>query len=320
MNRHGRRLRDGLLFRSSRTDFLNEREKSVIQRLGIKAIIDLRRKQEYERAEGDKILDEVFKPCVVKKGQVEEWKPSMRWGGADAARKRKRAAASDSSEGSSAVDGGSPPPARPSGRRYLVNMMTMDLIWYVFCQVNFFIRYISLILALVDWIFGWNLFVRLFNWLVLNRHPLSKQYVDLLEYAKPAVADILRLIICGENVPALIHCAHGKDRTGVIIAVILGALEVDDETIAQDYAKSESGLEPIKERLYRETVGRYGFNEDYVRADAATMREVLSELKRRYGSVSEYLESAGFTQAEQQQLKELFLETPAASSGSESDN
>lgn len=118
-------------------------------------------------------------------------------------------------------------------------MMTMDLIWYVFNQVNFFIRYISLILVLTDWLFGCHLFVRLFNWLVVNHQTLSKQYVDILEYTKPAVADILRLLISDDNVPVLIHCAHGKDRTGVMIAVILGCLGVEDELIAEDYAQSE---------------------------------------------------------------------------------
>ena len=210
----GRRVRDGILFRSSRTDFLTEKEKGVFDELGIRAIIDLRRTKEYKTAEGEKLLDDMYDPCVVKKGKVEEYRRKGR-------------------KGSDSTDGGY------RGRRFLVNMMTMDLIWYVFKQVNFFIRYISLILVLVDWVFGCHLFVRLFNWLVVNRQSLSRQYVDMLEYTKPAIADIMRLIVDGDNTPVLIHCAHGKDRTGVIIAVILGCLGIDDETISQDYAQSE---------------------------------------------------------------------------------
>ena len=224
-NRQGKKIKNGQLFRSSRTDFLTESEKHAFHQLGIKTIIDLRRTKEYEKAEGEKLLDESYDPYIVKKGQVKEWVPP-RW--SKTARKRKTAAA-DTDE----TDG------QKRGRRYLVNLMTMDLIWYVFLQVNFFIRYISLILALVDWLFGVHLFVRFFNWLVVNNQSLSKQYFDILEYTKPAVADILRLIIEGDNVPVLVHCAHGKDRTGVIIAVILACLEVDDEVIAQDYAESE---------------------------------------------------------------------------------
>ena len=225
MTQHGQRVRDGLLYRSSRTDFLTEEEKAHFQHLGIKSIIDLRRKSEYERADGDKVLDDMYVPCVVKHGKVSKLKPSLRWGGG-ALRKRK-----PGRKDSDATDA-------PPGKRYLVNMFTMDLIWYIFSQVNFFIRYLTLILVLIDWLFGCQLFVRFFTWAVLNRQTLAQQYVTLLVYTKSAVAEILRLIIEGGNVPVLIHCAHGKDRTGLIVAVILGCLEVDDETIAQDYAKS----------------------------------------------------------------------------------
>ena len=45
---------------------------------------------------------------------------------------------------------------------------------------------------------------------------------------------------------------------------------------------SQSGLESIKERLWQETVQRYGVKEEFVKAEADTMREVLAELTRRY--------------------------------------
>ena len=61
----------------------------------------------------------------------------------------------------------------------------------------------------------------------------------ILEFSKPAVVDTMRLIVEGDNIPILILCAHGKDRTGMIVAIILACLEVDDEIIALDYAQSE---------------------------------------------------------------------------------
>ena len=44
----------------------------------------------------------------------------------------------------------------------------------------------------------------------------------------------------------------------------------------------QSGLECIKERLWQETVQRYGVNKEFVKAEADTMREVLAELRKRY--------------------------------------
>lgn len=218
-NRYGRKVRDGLLFRSSRTDFLTDGEVDQFLELGVKAIIDLRRNAEYIKADGDKILDRAYQPCILKKGKIKDWKAS------------RQAPARESSNGK---DGS---PCR--GKRYLVNMMTIELIKEVFSQVNFVIRYSSLVLLAVDWFFGCHLFVRLFSHLVSNHQTLAEQYVGMLEHVKPVVADIMRLLLDESNVPVLIHCAHGKDRTGVIIALILGCLEVEDEIIATDYSLSE---------------------------------------------------------------------------------
>ena len=229
MTSNKRRVKDGLLYRSSRTDFLSEDEKTNFFKLGIKSIIDLRRKSEYERADGEKVLDDVYSPCVMEKGKVADLKPSMRWGGQLRRRQNK-------SEDSFVPTEVSPPIRR---KRYLVNMLTMDLIWSVFTKVNFFVRYLSLILVLVDWLFGCHYFVKFFYWAVINRQTMASQYVQILEFTKGAVVDILRVVLDDKNIPVLIHCAHGKDRTGLIVAVILSCLGVDDDVIAEDYAKSE---------------------------------------------------------------------------------
>lgn len=224
-----RGVRDGLLYRSSRTDFLTEEEKGNFSRLGIKTIIDLRRKSEYERADGEKILDDVYSPCVIKKGKVTDLKPSMRWG---SQLRRRQPKSPDNSESTETAP-------TSTKKRYLVNMLTMDLIWYFFTKVNFFVRYLSLILVLVDWLFGCHYFVKFFYWAVINRQTMASQYVQILEFTKDAVVDILRMVSEDDNVPVLIHCAHGKDRTGLMIAVILSCIGVDDDVIAEDYAKSE---------------------------------------------------------------------------------
>lgn len=218
-NKHGQKVRDGLLFRSSRTDFLTDEEVDRFFQLNIKSIIDLRRNEEYIEADGPKILDSSYKPCILKKGKLKDWKaPKFQ---------AKFRRGEDSPSGSG------------RGKRYLVNLMTIELIKEILYQVNFFVRYGSLVLLVVDWLFNCHLFVRLHSHLVSNHQTLAEQYLTMLEFTKPVVADIMRLLLEDDNVPVLIHCAHGKDRTGVIVALILGCLEVEDEVIAQDYSLSE---------------------------------------------------------------------------------
>ncbi len=206
-----------MLFRSSRTDFLTEEETDQFYELGIKAIVDLRRNEEYVKAGGGKILDRAYQPCILKKGKIKDWKPPRR----------------------STISSASSSSAHKKGKRYLVNVMTMDLVWSVVGKVNFFVRIFSLPLLVIDWFFDTHLFVRVYSYLVSNEQTLTDQYVEMLEYAKPVVADVMRLLLKDDNVPVLIHCAHGKDRTGVMVALILGCLDVDGETIAEDYSLSE---------------------------------------------------------------------------------
>ena len=220
-NKSGRRVKDGLLFRSSRTDFVTHRDTGRFQELGIKSIVDLRRQSEYERSDGDKILDSMYRVCVLKKGHEVPMNPSFRWG------KRTGSGAADSSS------------SHALGRRLLVNMWTMELIWHTFAKLNFFLRWISIILLAVDWVLGSHLFVKLYTRLVINQTSLTDQYMEVLEFTKPVIADILRVLSQQENLPALVHCAHGKDRTGIIVMLIMGCLGIDEDTIVADYTKSE---------------------------------------------------------------------------------
>ena len=50
---------------------------------------------------------------------------------------------------------------------------------------------------------------------------------------------VLRTLSNPENLPALVSCAHGKDRTGIVTAMILSILGKSDEYIAEEYAMSE---------------------------------------------------------------------------------
>jgi protein-tyrosine phosphatase len=56
------------------------------------------------------------------------------------------------------------------------------------------------------------------------------------------IARALRVFAHAENLPIIMHCIHGKDRTGLIIALLLLLLGVDEPTVVLDYAKSELEL------------------------------------------------------------------------------
>jgi len=71
---------------------------------------------------------------------------------------------------------------------------------------------------------------------------LVELYLEMLVEGSPAIADALALLASPSAYPVLVHSAFGKDRAGLLIAVVLGLLAVHDESIAEDYGTSETML------------------------------------------------------------------------------
>src|SRR5262249_52751885 len=121
------------------------------------------------------------------------------------------------------------------------------------------------------------------------------RYVLLADFAKEAIARVLRVLAVTDR-PAVYHCAAGKDRTGVISAVLLGLLGVPDEVIVADYAATQENLDAIVERLL-ETEGYQkmlaALPPDTMHAEADTMIAFLDGIRERYGSMRGYARSAG---------------------------
>lgn len=74
-------------------------------------------------------------------------------------------------------------------------------------------------------------------------------YRTILEAGSGPFATILSHLASPEASPFLVHCTAGKDRTGVICAVILSLCGVDDHTIAHEYSLTEAGLAEVKQEI-----------------------------------------------------------------------
>jgi protein-tyrosine phosphatase len=80
---------------------------------------------------------------------------------------------------------------------------------------------------------------------------LVERYLQMLVEGSPAIADVLALLASPAAYPVLIHSTLGQDRTGVVIAVVLGLLAVHDEMIVEDYGWSGSPPEVMARFLER---------------------------------------------------------------------
>ena len=123
---------------------------------------------------------------------------------------------------------------------------------------------------------------------------LADRYLGLAEVAKQAIARVVTIVAEADG-GAVYHCAAGKDRTGVISAILLSALGVSEELIVADYALTQRNLDAIVARLgesegYRTMLD--ALPPDTLHAEPQTMVTLLEQLSARYGSVEGYLESA----------------------------
>jgi protein tyrosine/serine phosphatase len=120
-------------------------------------------------------------------------------------------------------------------------------------------------------------------------------YVLFLEHFKANVATAIRAVANAPEGGVVVHCMGGKDRTGLVTALLLELAGVDKEQIAADYALSEERLRPRHELWFAEaeTQAERRRLERIAQTPAASIVGVFEELERRYGSAEGYLRDAG---------------------------
>jgi protein tyrosine/serine phosphatase len=123
-------------------------------------------------------------------------------------------------------------------------------------------------------------------------------YLGYLEDRPDQVVAALRSIAAAQGA-ALVHCAAGKDRTGVVVALALRVADVERDAVVADYAASAERIGAILDRLrasptYADDISssRPASDDDSPRAE--TMAAFLRQVDARYGGVLGWLSGHGF--------------------------
>ncbi len=134
-------------------------------------------------------------------------------------------------------------------------------------------------------------------------------YIVIVERNKTLVASIIEAVAEALDEGAvLVHCHGGKDRTGIVVALLLSLAGVPRDTIVEDYALSEKRLEPAYSQWLEEQAQAQGHPVERPRwmySRPETMHGLLDYLDRQYGGVEGYLESAGVTRQEMARIRDL---------------
>jgi protein tyrosine/serine phosphatase len=148
-----------------------------------------------------------------------------------------------------------------------------------------------------------------------NRAPitfLADRYLEMTEIGSVAIAGAFEVLASPQRLPVAFHCSAGKDRTGVLAALVLAALGVDDAQIAEDYALSARAMDKLVAWM---SDHRAEVAEQMVRQHAALLScppeailLFLEELRARHGGVRLYLGDIGVGRATIEALQDNLLE------------
>lgn len=148
-------------------------------------------------------------------------------------------------------------------------------------------------------------------------------FTEILVHGAPVFRNVLLHVAAlapaadGAAGPAcLVHCTTGNNRTGVLMGVLLSLLGVRDRDIAAEYALSNAGLAPIRQRVVSRLVKSPVFANDgeagraraerMVGAREESMLAMLEMVRRRWGSAERYVRDAcGLTDDEVERLKRV---------------
>ena len=109
------------------------------------------------------------------------------------------------------------------------------------------------------------------------------------------IAIVLTLLADPDRLPAIISCTAGKDRTGIVVGVLLAMLSVPEETVLADYELSAAGLATLRGRIMARLIGDGVPNIPAAAfaLEPAALAQVLEDIRSRHGTVTAYLIAAG---------------------------
>lgn len=142
-----------------------------------------------------------------------------------------------------------------------------------------------------------------------TRVDLTELYGQLLNGSGEHIVEAVRLIIDPDRHSLLFHCAAGKDRTGVLAAILLDAVGVPAEAIAHDYALTNERIQKVRDRLdaLPSYEGLPQTNTGILAVSPEVMTRFLENLYADHGGAAKWLLTQGLSESELHLLRKALV-------------
>ena len=140
----------------------------------------------------------------------------------------------------------------------------------------------------------------------------GKRYLGYLEFGPTSWLRLFGILADQDNLPVVLHCTAGKDRTGVSTAFLLSVLGVNRDVIEADYLLTNFDTERQADFI-ESTVGYPdGYDRESMISAAGVpkdaMKDFLDGVESKWGSAVEYLKKIGVSEEQMEMVRNNFLE------------
>eukprot|EP00283_Hemiselmis_rufescens_P007594 CAMPEP_0173422862 /NCGR_PEP_ID=MMETSP1357-20121228/3398_1 /TAXON_ID=77926 /ORGANISM="Hemiselmis rufescens, Strain PCC563" /LENGTH=196 /DNA_ID=CAMNT_0014385917 /DNA_START=25 /DNA_END=615 /DNA_ORIENTATION=- len=131
----------------------------------------------------------------------------------------------------------------------------------------------------------------------------------ILDHCKPEVGYAMKVVTSHvtKGVPVAFQCRLGKDRTGIVAALLLLAMGASDDQVVSDYVRSHGSdqiaLGAVQRENERRKTGPRLDRNVFQGAKAETMEGVIAHIRKTYGSIDGYLDQVGFDEGWRRDLR-----------------
>ena len=140
----------------------------------------------------------------------------------------------------------------------------------------------------------------------------GKRYLGYLEFGPTTWLRLFGILANEDNLPVVLHCTAGKDRTGVSTAFLLSILGVSRDVIEADYLLTNLDTERQADFIERNVGYPEGYDREKMISIAGvpkdSMKVFLDGMESKWGSAVEYLQKIGVTQEQMEAIRTNFLE------------
>jgi protein-tyrosine phosphatase len=144
----------------------------------------------------------------------------------------------------------------------------------------------------------------------MNIRSLGDMYVNMLDECGHLLREVFERMAEAEGDGVLFHCAAGKDRTGVVAALLLDLAGVDHSVIVADYAETEVNLAPIMDELRKDRPEQIPAEmyELFLGSAPSNMEMMLDHLHGNFGGAESYFSRIGLSSEQITGLKRMLLQ------------